>query len=389
MRISNIVDALAELGPVDFFAILDPAHRANGLVPAGAPVDRVGIVDRPPARYGGVRRLSWLLSGRVPAELFGRDYGAVRAELRRWVEPHYDLVWFDRIGAHVAVSGALSGDLSGAVVRARPPAAIVDLNDLEDVKIRERLRSVDGLSRSVRVVLGSANARRWRDVQRSVAATVSRVVVCSAIDATRLGVSNVTVVPNGYDAPPRPAGRAVTTSPPTLLFAGLLTYPPNADAARHLASEIVPRLRARVPDAALRLVGKAGAAVRALHDPPRVTVTGWTDDMTAELARADVVAVAVRFGSGTRIKILEAFAHRVPVVSTSVGASGLDIVAGRHLLIADTPEDFARECERVLVDPGLRARLVEAAEALFLERYQWSTVRHAITELAARTAKGD
>ena len=110
--------------------------------------------------------------------------------------------------------------------------------------------------------------------------------------------------------------------------------------------------------------------------------------MTTELARADVVVVPVRYSSGTRIKILEAFAHRIPVVATRAGVAGLDAVADQHLLVADDPSAFADACHAVLTDDGLRARLVDAAHARFLERYQWSTVRRSVTALAADTAQG-
>ena len=385
MRIANVVGALAELGPVDLFALVDPARTEDCTVPADAPVDRVEVAWRPRSRYGGLRRATWLVSGSVPAELFGWDDDAVRRRLRRWATARYDLVWFERLGAHVALRGEVVAP------------AIVDLDDLEDAKILDRLSSnghvAPGSSRSqypghlARTVLARVNARRWRDLQRAVARSVEKVVVCSRADAERLNVPNSVVVSNGYDAPAAPLGRAAVGRPPTLLFAGLLTYPPNVDAARYLAVEVAPEVRIRLPEAVVHLVGKADARVRQLHDPPRVLATGWADDMTTELAHADVVVVPVRYSSGTRIKILEAFAHRIPVVSTRAGMAGLDAVAGEHLLVADDPGAFADACYLALTDAGRRARLVDAAHAFFLERYQWSTVRRSITALAAHIAK--
>src|SRR6185436_5202262 len=112
-----------------------------------------------------------------------------------------------------------------------------------------------------RGVLARVNARRWRDLQRAVARSVDKVVVCSQVDADRLGVGNAVVVSNGYDAPGLPLGRATTGQPPALLFAGLLTYPPNVDAARYLVGEIGPRLREHLPDAVIHLVGEADGCV--------------------------------------------------------------------------------------------------------------------------------
>jgi len=384
MRIANVVGALAELGPVDLFALVDPARTEACTVPADAPVDKVEVAWRPRSRYGGLRRAAWLVSASFPAELFGWDHDGVRRRLRRWAAPRYELVWFERAGAHVALRDEIAAP------------AIVDLDDLEDAKILDRLSSNGYLSAGsqvhhpvelARTALARVNARRWRDLQRAVARSVDKVVVCSQVDADRLGVGNAVVVPNGYDAPDMPLGRSSAGQPPSLLFAGLLTYPPNVDAARYLVAEVAPRLRRRVPDAAIHLVGKADGRVRELHDPPHVLATGWADDMATELGRADVVVVPVRYSSGTRIKILEAFAHRIPVVATRAGVAGLDAVDGEHLLVADEPGAFADACHAALTDDALRERLVEAAHARFLERYQWKTVRRSVTALAASTAQ--
>ena len=88
--------------------------------------------------------------------------------------------------------------------------------------------------------------------------------------------------------------------------------------------------------------------------------------------------VPVRYGSGTRVKILEAFAHRIPVVSTTIGAEGLDVTDGLHLLIADDPDSFADRCERLLTDADLRRQVVDAAERLFEERYTFAAAQDRI-----------
>jgi glycosyltransferase involved in cell wall biosynthesis len=120
-----------------------------------------------------------------------------------------------------------------------------------------------------------------------------------------------------------------------------------------------------------------------------VTLIGYVHDIRAELAQADAVVVPMRFGGGTRIKVLEAFAHRIPVVSTSLGCEGLEVVGGRHVLISDDPDGFAADCVRLLTDRRLRERLVPAAFELFSEWYRWDSISSTIRELAERAANTD
>lgn len=230
------------------------------------------------------------------------------------------------------------------------------------------------------------NARRWRSLEMSVARAVDRVVVCSQLDATRLGESNARGIPNGYEAPDNPVGRTEVRGPPTLLMQGSLKYGPNADAARWLVGEILPLIRVEIPQVRVRLVGDPDDTVVKLHDPPRVTVAGRVPSMVPELAQADLVVVPIRYGSGTRVKILESFAHRIPVVSTVVGAEGLDVEDGRQLLMADDASTFAKACILALNVLDLRRSLIEEAERRFLERYQWSASHARIRDLALETA---
>jgi glycosyltransferase involved in cell wall biosynthesis len=170
---------------------------------------------------------------------------------------------------------------------------------------------------------------------------------------------------------------------PTVLFHGTLRYPPNADAARFLAREVGPRLRTLIEDVRIRLVGITSPALNRLHDPPRLIVVDHVPDISTELARADVVVVPVRFGSGTRVKILEAFSHRIPVVSTTIGAEGLGARDGVHLLIADDARTMAEACSRVLSDTALRDALTTRAFALFLEHFESGVVEETIRRVAA------
>jgi glycosyltransferase involved in cell wall biosynthesis len=167
-----------------------------------------------------------------------------------------------------------------------------------------------------------------------------------------------------------------------LLFIGTLNYLPNEDAILYFCSEVLALLRSAVPDVAVQIVGtQASAAVRQCGRLAGVTVKGPVKDVALEYGRARAMIVPLRAGSGTRIKILEAFSFGVPVVSTTEGIAGLNLRNEVHLLIADTPQGFAQACERVLTDDALAARLTRNADAWLRENHTLDAVRELLHSL--------
>jgi glycosyltransferase involved in cell wall biosynthesis len=380
IRAANLVRALARLGDVDLLGLTRRETLPPSL-PASQPVARLALMSKPPSIYGGGRRLRWLTAERLPVEIATRDYSSVRSKFGDWARPQYDLVWMQGAESYIAIGPGIDAP------------SIVDFADLEDHKIAGRLRVDDGRlaprarGRSVFRRWGSrfqteVNLRRWHALQGRIAASVQTVTVCSRLDQERLGVSNSVVIPNGYTAPPRPAGRIEVGNPPTLLLVGTFLYRANLDAARWLVEAVLPRLRQKIPHIQIRLVGRSDHRLQALASE-EVTLTGEVIDVDSELTRADVIVVPIRFGSGTRIKILEAFAHRIPVVSTSLGCEGIDAFDRRHLLVADDLRGFASACEEVLRDVPLRRSLVDAAHNLYWRKYRWDVISESVAELAA------
>ena len=383
LRLATVLRGLARCGPVELFSIL-PERRTDVDPPAvGAGVVRVGRVaydDRPPT---GPALLATAAHLGKPFELPRPDGGSALQALTRFTRGQYDLAWY--FGMRPLL---LTGRLLAAT-------SVLDMVDLEDQKIAARLAipatTPGGPAARVRGRVARAfsneEIRRWRRIQRTAAGRMDATVVCSDLDAERArrtGMPRIEVVPNGYPTVDRPVGRTAVGHPPTVLFQGTLRYPPNAEAARFLVDAIAPRLRGLVPDARVRLVGTTAPGTDRLADPPRVTVVGQVPDMADELARADLVVVPLRFGSGTRLKILEAFAQRVPVVSTTLGAEGLGAEDDVHLLLADTAGGLAGACARLLGDEGLRGRLVDRAHQLFLERFADDVVTGEVAALARR-----
>jgi hypothetical protein len=206
---------------------------------------------------------------------------------------------------------------------------------------------------------GDPDADAYERLEAHYLRDVDHVLTAAKADAMALAATHnltcVTAVPNAVRLP-----RRVTAPPPQgtgsdLLLVGNLSYPPNVDAATWLCRDVLPHL----PGASVALVGWAPSPdVTALGRLDQVTVAGSVASVAPWYERARVAVVPVRRGGGTRIKLIEALAHGRPVVSTSCGAAGLDLVAGRDgLVLADDPGAFAAACRRLLNDPSLSARL--------------------------------
>jgi glycosyltransferase involved in cell wall biosynthesis len=180
---------------------------------------------------------------------------------------------------------------------------------------------------------------------------------------------DVAVVPNTVALPGvRPQRDGSGTR---ILFVGNLSYLPNVDGIRRFATDVLPQLRTRCGERlALRIAGSAPEAeVTALAGLPGIELIADPADLADCYAWADLAVVPLAAGGGTRIKLLEAFSHGVPVVATSIGAEGIAAAHGVHLLIGDTTAAFADACAAVLTDRALAARLAENARALVEARH--------------------
>jgi polysaccharide biosynthesis protein PslH len=192
-----------------------------------------------------------------------------------------------------------------------------------------------------------------------------------------LPASRSFVIENGVDCQtlrPQPATGS------TILFAGVMDYPPNADAAIYFCLSVLPLIRRQVADVRVIIAGHAPPPqVKALgEDGPgqaeSIRVTGRADDIRPFYAQASVTVAPLRAGGGTRLKILESMALGRPVVSTSIGCEGLDVRHNVHLLIADDAQSFAACVARLLQDSALRERIATEARNLVVQKYDWPAI---------------
>ncbi|HUS16326.1 MAG TPA: glycosyltransferase family 4 protein, partial [Chloroflexia bacterium] len=185
----------------------------------------------------------------------------------------------------------------------------------------------------------------------------------------------------------RPAG-AATRDAGTLLFVGNFNHPPNVDAAVWLVEAILPIVRAECPGVRLLLVGKdPPSAVRALASAG-VAVTGTVPEVAPYLREATVFVAPLRQGGGMRIKVLEALASGIPVITTPVGAAGIVAQPGRDLLVAEDAAAFAAAALRALEDPALRDRLGAAGAALAHADSRGSRAAQLLAVLEAAARRG-
>jgi len=227
-------------------------------------------------------------------------------------------------------------------------------------------------------------ATQWRRMLRFEGRALRRFDTILAVSDTDRdtfrklygSVGPIELIPTGVDSDYFAPSGGTPVDPFRLVFTGSMDWLPNEDAAIHFCEHILPRIRAVEPRVTVALVGRSPTptVLRLAQRVPGVEVTGRVADVRPHLAGAALVVVPLRIGGGTRLKIYEAMAMGKAVVSTSVGAEGLPVVAGRDVAIADAPEEFATQVLRLLRDPVARGAIETAARGFVSLHYDWRAV---------------
>lgn len=245
---------------------------------------------------------------------------------------------------------------------------VLDLHNVESVLHRSCARIDSPL-----IALGQLRfAAASEKLEKYWLPKYSRILVTSAADATKVRAlaptANMLVYPNALPCRETPR----VEERPSIVFAANFEYHPNIDAVRFLADEIWPIVRQKHPELTLRLVGRGNRFVRHLiTEPNAIEFTGPVPDTLPEVAAAMAVVAPLRAGSGTRIKILEAWAAGRAVVATPLAAEGLEAVAETSILLASDAQGIAAQICRAVEDPELRRNLGNAGRSLFESHYSW------------------
>jgi len=252
---------------------------------------------------------------------------------------------------------------------------VLDAQNVEYQLLRQRADCEPGW---VRRLFLRNQVPKLRRFERNACRRSDHVIACSPDDARELSRleprTPISVVPNGVDVESaRPAAHAVA-DPARLVFVGQMSWFPNRDGVQWFIAEVLPRILAVRPDAQFTLVGKTAG----LNVPPQlraqVRLAGFVDDLQPELHNSAIYVLPLRYGSGTRLKLLEAMAFGKPIVTTQIGAQGVDLVAGQEALFADDAQGFAAAVLQLIADPQLAARLGAAARAKAQARYDWRII---------------
>jgi len=244
-------------------------------------------------------------------------------------------------------------------------------------------------------LLRLALRREWESLQRYEARACreyDHVITVSAEDARVISdaydVNTVEPIPTAVDAAefcPDDFPRPTDGEPYDVVFTGSMDWFANEDGINWFVSQVMPILRRRVR-VTFWIVGRNPTPTlqRLGERWPDIQVTGTVDDVRPFIARAAVYVVPLRIGGGTRIKIFEAMSMEKAVVSTRLGAEGLPLVPGEHVLLADTPGEFAEAITTLLADATRREELGRASRRLVAERYSWEAAADAFDEICHR-----
>ncbi|MGE5569246.1 MAG: glycosyltransferase family 4 protein [Rhodospirillales bacterium] len=371
IRTLGILRQLSRRHEVHYVAFEDPAHPD---APAAA---REYCARAYPIRHAVADKRSLRFAAEAAGALFSRLPLAVsRFEshaLRRKIEELLDRESFDRMVVDFLAMAPSCPDLGRSVLFQ---------HNVETMIWRRRAEHARGALSKMYLDL---QAKRMFEYEREVCRAAGHIIAVSRADAELMrrmfGDVRVTEVPTGVDIEyfERPA---FVRPGAELVFVGSMDWFPNVDGVIHFVEEVLPLIRRRRPEARFAIVGRKPpeSILKLGHTVPGVVVTGTVKDVRPYLWAASVSVVPLRIGGGTRLKIYESMAAGTPVVSTTVGAEGLEVHPPDDIRIADDPQDFAAHCLDLLEDERQRRQMAARALETVRANYSWERV----AELFAR-----
>jgi sugar transferase (PEP-CTERM/EpsH1 system associated) len=361
---------LARHASVTYLGLCYPEEEQYEAADIGLPAPETifeKVITMPKARpYGGINLVRGLL-GPDPVTVLNwtsKEAADELAEIGR--AGNFDAVHL--VGVHLTRYVPVLKNFPGA-----PPV----LCDWHDIQSEKMWRYSETIASRPRRIYARRTAQLLEKAEQALLHSCQVHTVVSRRDQTKLetlAAAPIHVIENGVDTsyfvPKESDGEAV---PDSILFVGAMDYAPNEDAVTWFASNVWRQLRPRFPELRFTIVGrKPTPGVMALKDQPGIEVSGTVADVRPYYKSALAVVVPLHWGSGTRLKILEAMSAGVPVISTTLGAEGLDATHGQDILIADSGEEMLAAVATLRESPALRESLVEHGRRLALSKYDWA-----------------
>jgi glycosyltransferase involved in cell wall biosynthesis len=334
---------------------------------------------------GAARGLDYLahLSAEPPYAVSRFAHAPVQKQLQTWFRARrFDVAVCDFLDAAVNFPGSLS-----------IPSVLFQHNVESEIWRRHAATA----GNPAKKMMYRMEFRKMLRYERAAVCKFQHVIAVSENDRSLMtrwvDGDRVTVVPTGVDlAEYQPDPSLSDTSAPLITFVGAMDWEPNVDGVEYFCTEVWPSIKAEVPEARFRIVGRNPDrrvqkwASNSINDGGSIEVTGRVPSIVEHLRQSAVVIVPLRIGGGTRLKIYEAMATGKAVVSSTVGAEGLDVHHGRDIILADDPRSFAQAVIMILRDPELRHRYEKAAVET-AARYDWPAIGERFSEVLQSAAE--
>ncbi len=381
LRNCQTIRALANLGDVDVVTVGDE-------VSAGEPVGDVRqwkgfslsrLLRNKGLIYRGRKKVWRAIPGAIPI-------------IDKYFQPEVVEYLVDRVQRErydFAVIEELSLARYLPVLQSAGCRTIFDAHNIESV-LRTKLAKVGRQGSKLHPLDRYLIDRRMLGLERKIIRRSDAVWVCSKVDADQIASfygrsRSVFVIPNGVDVRAYRhnedvAQEAESRGPIQLLYMGSYSYYPNEEAALCLIREVMPLVRAKGEEVRLTLVGRdpSSAMLQAAGGTGDVTITGSVESVLPYLQQSSLMVVPLTLGSGTRLKILEAFAAGCPVISSSKGAEGIECIDERHLLIRESPESMAKAAIELWKNTGKMRSIQKNALELVSRKYSWNSAAEKI-----------
>ena len=366
IRAYNMIRSLSQENEVALISFQDTTVENKWIEHLQQYCTKVMVVDQHPFQYHRIK--TWLgFFTTLPSSVFAGYSKKMATTVQKFAEDwHPDLVL------------ALTFVTAPYALKIPDTLRVVDMDNLLALMLRDLYLNSAGFFQKQRRYLAYW---KFRNYENRIYQKFDLAFVCSDLDKIRaaeyinLPPEKIVAIPNGIEA----KIPVIQNNPPAnhnLIFNGSLSYWPNFDAMNYFLLEIFPLILAIVPDCKILITGKLENFD--IHLLPnhngRVVFTGFVEDINSLVSSCAACVVPLRHGAGTRLKVLEAMAAGTPVVTTSKGAEGLNVQHGQHLLLADTPQDFANNTIQILQNPNLREKIIRQGRNLVESVYDWQII---------------